>query len=257
MQPARKNGHRLSILVFLCLTIVLVAPSHAQTINDPPDTPEEVASRRHSLSLLRQGRFEELDGKMDGLQRSYELGRLGDESLLHQFRAFYDTDPALEGQYNAWIAKLPRSYTGYLSRGIYYRYRGTQARGTRYISETPREQLVVMSMYLDKAMRDYDQSLTLTEKPLLSYHSILAVAMLTGDTDMARKMLDESVRIDARNFVVRYKFFNTLQTRWGGSVAQMVDFLQTARAAGLSDAQLKYFENMIAVERKWLNARRQ
>jgi hypothetical protein len=40
-------------------------------------------------------------------------------------------------------------------------------------------------------------------------------------------------------------------------VAQMVDFLQTSRAAGLSDAQLKYFENMIAVERKWLNARRQ
>lgn len=257
MQPARKRGYRLSILVLLWNTIVLVAPSHAQTANDPPDTPEEVASRRHSLSLLRQGRFDELDAKMNGLQRSYELGKLGDEPLLHHFRAFYDTDPALEGLYNAWIARLPRSYSGYLARGIYYRYRGTQARGTRYIAETSREQLDVMSMYLDKAMRDYDQSLTLTEKPLLSYQSILAVAMLTGDNDMARKMLDESVRIDARNFVVRYKFFVTLQTRWGGSLAQMSDFLQTARAAGLSDAQLRYFENMIAVERKWLSAHRQ
>src|SRR5689334_9724241 len=169
MQPARKNDYRLSILAWVVSIIVLVVPSQAQTINDPPDTPEEVASRRHSLSLLRQGRFEELDGKMNGFQRSYELGRLGDESLLHQFRAFYDTAPALESQYSAWIAKLPRSYSAYLARGIYYRYRGTEARGTRYISETPRAQLDVMSMYLDKAMPDYEQSLTLTEKPLLTY----------------------------------------------------------------------------------------
>ena len=41
------------------------------------------------------------------------------------------------------------------------------------------------------------------------------------------------------------------------SVLVLLDFLQTARAAGLAEAQLKYFENMIAVERKWLNARRQ
>jgi Domain of unknown function (DUF4034) len=257
MPRAPKKGYRLSILMFCATTIVLVSSSHAQTINDPPDTPEEVASRQHSIGLLRRGRFDELDRKMNGLQRSYELGKLGDETLLHHFRAFYDTDPALEGQYNEWIAKAPRSYGAHLARGIYYRYLGIQARGTRYISETGRGQLEMMSMYLDKAMRDYDQSLTLTEKPLLSYHAILAVAMLNGDDGVARKMLDESVRIDPRNFVVRYKFFNTLQTRWGGSLAQMLDFLQTARAAGLSEAQLKYFENMIAVERKWLNARRQ
>jgi hypothetical protein len=255
MQRPTKKGYRLSILVLLCATTLLVAPVHAQTANDPPDTPEEVASRRQSISLLRQGRFDELDRKMNGLQRSYELGKLSDEHLLHEFRAFYDTDPALEGQYNAWVAKLPGSYSARLARGVYYRYLGTQARGTRYISETSRQQLDVMSQYADKAMRDYDQSLTLTEKPLLSYHAILAVAMLHGDEDLARKMLDESIGIDPRNFVVRYKYFNTLQTKWGGSLPQMLDFVQNARAAGLSEVQLKYFENMIAIERKWLKER--
>ena len=63
----------------------------------------------------------------------------------------------------------------------------------------------MMSLYPAKAMRDYDESLTLTEKPLISYHAILAVAMLHGDEDLARKMLDESIAIDPRNFVVRYK----------------------------------------------------
>jgi hypothetical protein len=70
-------------------------------------------------------------------------------------------------------------------------------------------------------------------------------------------MLDESLRIAPDNFVVRYKYFNTLQTRWGGSLQQMIDFERDARAPGLSDAQMKYFANLIAVERKWLRAKGQ
>jgi hypothetical protein len=96
-------------------------------------------------------------------------------------RAFYDTDPGLEGQYSEWIAKFPSSYSAYLARGIYYRYLGLQARGNGFISDTSREQLAVMSMYTDKAMQDYDRSSTLIEKPLISYHAVLAIAMLFGD----------------------------------------------------------------------------
>lgn len=219
---------------------------------EPPNTPEELASQRESLNLLRQARFAELDSKMSGIQRSYELGKISDERLLHEFRAFYDTDPALAGQYNAWVGKMPGSYSALLARGIYQRYLGKQARGTRYISDTPRQQLDLMSAYLAKAMRDYNASLALTQKPLLTYHSILAVTMLEGDDDVARTMLNESIRVDPTNFIVRYKYFATLQTRWGGSLEQMLDFEQQARAAGLSQNQLKYFANMIAVERKWL-----
>ena len=198
------------------------------------------------------GTLRELDAKMNGIQRSYELGKITDERLLHEFRAFYDTDPALASQYNAWIEKMPRSYSALLARGIYLRYLGKEARGSRYIEDTSRQQIELMSTYLAKAMRDYNASLTLTKKPLLTYHAILAVTMLEGDDDLARRMLNESIRVDPRNFVVRYKYFATLQTRWGGSLEQMLDFEQQARAAELSDAQLKYFANMLVVERRWV-----
>ena len=252
MRRPSKPGVRVSILVLSCVITLLAAPVRAQNASDPPDTPEELVSRAKSLSLLRQGRFDDLDHKMNGLQRSYELGKLGDERLMHEFRAFYDTDAALEVQYNAWITKFPGSYAAHLARGIYYRYLGNQARGDRFISATSRQQLDLMAVYTGKAMPDYDTSLTLTQKPLISYHAILGVAMLDGDDELAKKMLDESVRVDSRNFFVRYKYLATLQTRWGGSLRQMIDFEQEARAAGLSEGQLKYFANMIAVERNWL-----
>jgi len=247
-----KMGLRVSIFALWCAAILTPGPVNAQTSNDPPNSPEEVASNRETLSLLRQKRFEALESKMSGLQHSYEARAISDERLLHEFRAFYDTDPKLDAQYTAWIAAFPDSYAAYLARGIYYRSLGSEARGERFISETSKQQLDLMAMYLEKAMRDYDKSLMLAEKPLISYHAILGAVMLNGGDGLARTMLDESVRIDPTNFVVRYKYFATLQTRWGGSLKQMLDFERDARAAGLSEVQLKYFANMIAIERAWL-----
>ena len=45
---------------------------------------------------------------------------------------------------------------------------------------------------------------------------------------------------------------SALQTRWGGSLEQMLDSEKQARAAGLSDLQLRYFANMIVAERRWV-----
>lgn len=251
-RPA-KMSTSVAILVWVSITAAVSA--HAQEANDPPNTPEEIASQRESLDLLRQSRYVELDGKMNGIQRSYETGRITDERLLHEFRAFYDTDPTLAGRYDAWVETMPRSYSALVARGLYLRYLGKQARGSAYIEDTPPQQIAIMSTYLARAMRDYNASLTLTKKPLLTYHSIIAVTMLDamiGGDDLARRMLDESIRVDPRNFVVRYKYFASLQTRWGGSLEQMLDFEKQARAAGLSDGQLRYFANMLVAERRWV-----
>ena len=248
-----KMSIRVAILVSVSITAACSA--RAQEGTDPADTPEEIASQHESLNLLRQARYVELDGKMNGIQRSYESGKITDERLLHEFRAFYNTDPTLADRYDAWVEKMPRSYSALLARGIYLRYLGKEARGSAYIDDTPRRQIEIMSTYLTKAMRDYNASLTLTEKPLLTYHSIIAVTMLdavVGGDDLAKRMLNESIRVDPRNFVVRYKYFASLQTRWGGSLQQMLDFEKQARAAGLSDAQLRYFATMLVAERRWV-----
>jgi hypothetical protein len=248
-----KMSIRVAILVSVSMTAACSA--HAQDANDPPSTPEEIASQHESVNLLRQSRYVELDGKMNGIQRSYESGIITDERLLHEFRAFYDTDPALADRYDAWVEKMPRSYSALLARGIYLRFLGKEARGSAYIDDTPRRQIDIMSTYLTNAMRDYNASLTLTKKPLLTYHSIIAVTMLdamVGGDDLARRMLNESIRVDPGNFVVRYKYFASLQTRWGGSLEQMLEFEKQARAAGLSDAQLRSFAAMLVAERRWV-----
>ena len=109
-----------------------------------------------------------------------------------------------------------------------------------------------MEAYLARAMRDYERSLKLTKAPLITYQCILGISMLQGREELSRRMLDASIRIDPKNFVVRYKYLGTLQTRWGGSLEAMIDFERESRAAGLTEAQLAYFTRMIATERRWL-----
>jgi ABC-type uncharacterized transport system permease subunit len=87
----------------------------------------------------------------------------------------------------------------------------------------------------------------LPQKPLSALQSLAVFGTV---------LLSESIRVDPGNFIVRYKYFATLQTRWGGSLEQMLEFEQQARAAGLSPTQLKYFASLIGVERKWLQQQR-
>jgi hypothetical protein len=52
---------------------------------------------------------------MNGLQEAYEEGVISDENFLHAFRAFYDTDPVLESNYQAWLVVYPKSYAAHLA----------------------------------------------------------------------------------------------------------------------------------------------
>jgi hypothetical protein len=59
---------------------------------------------------------------MNDLQEAYEQGMISDENLFHSFRAFYDTDPLLEGKYQTWVAAYPKSYAAHLAHSTYYRF---------------------------------------------------------------------------------------------------------------------------------------
>jgi hypothetical protein len=48
---------------------------------------------------------------------------------------------------------------------------------------------------------------------------------------------------------------NTLQTRWGGSLEDMRGFYAECQRAGLTDAQNKELQGMLAQEQAWLAQR--
>ena len=245
--------------VFLLIVLISAfsVPAVADPLFDPPPLTDE-ENRLNALHryMLRERRYAELDKHMNQIQQDYEQGKRSDVELLHLFRAFYDTDPNLERNFSDWIVAYPQSYAAREAEGIYFRRVGYGARGSDYISKTPPQQIARMRAYLDRSLASHKAALNFTAKPLLTYYDLLSLSKLLGDRALAEHTLRSACRIDPRNFIVRYKYMLMLETRWGGSLQEMVSFREDSKHAGLTNEQLGYLDELIGTERAWLAKRR-
>lgn len=227
------------------------------TYADPPAQRSDSPAQRRvdpalSRSLLEHGKYAELDRRMNGFQRAYDSHELGEDGLLRAFAAFNVTDPALQANFDAWVQAFPRSYAARLARGAYYFSCGTQTRGTRAYARTTGAQLRGMELYYGKAEQDLRDSLALDPKPLLTYNVLIRISMESGTQAANRALLDAALKIDPAAMSVRRAYMRSLETRWGGSLEEMVAFLDETRKDGFSDDQLWTLERLVDNERKWL-----
>jgi tetratricopeptide (TPR) repeat protein len=204
------------------------------------------------MALLKAEDFAPLDAHFSAVQRAYREGALTDEDLRAAFRVFYDTDASLAAKYDAWLAKYSRSYVAHLARGIYFKFVGNERRGGEFVSKTSEAQLRGMREAHSEAAKSLYASFALDEKPILSYLHAIDLSSHASDERESRRLLNLSLRADPRNFIVREKYIGTLQSRWGGSLEQMIAFYDESKKAGLSTAHLQIFEGLIAEERGWI-----
>jgi len=228
--------------------IALLALAAGLSLNPAAFARESSLSQAEVSSLLSTHRYAELDARFSAIQQMYERGAINDEQLRDAFRAFYFSTPALAPDFDEWVKKFPRSYAARLARGIFYKKLGEAARGNAFASETSDEQFAGMERLLGVASADFDLSLSLTGKPLLTLLHQLTVAQSLGQSAEERALLDRSIAMDPNNYVVRYAYMYTLQSRWGGSLEQMKQFLKECRKAHLSADQLRSLEAVMADE---------
>jgi tetratricopeptide (TPR) repeat protein len=219
---------------------------HAISSNKAPSPPP---LQSETLALLNAGKFAELDRRFSEIQADYRDNVVSDEQLRNSFRVFYDTDAALEVKYDAWIAKFPKSYVAHLARGIYHRKTGQKRRGGEIIANTTDSQLQGMDAAFAIAMQDLETSAALDKRPLLTYFNEISIAILEGDTRALRALLDQSLRVDPQNVIIRHEYMISLEPRWGGTVEQMSGFLEESRNAGLSKPKLQLLEAVIISDR--------
>jgi hypothetical protein len=234
------------------------APIEPASSTDPssPLSPAQRASRRESLKLLEDGRYADLDARMNGFQQAYRTHALDDLGLLREFGAFARTDSMLPDKLDAWVQAYPGSYAARLARGIYYFKCGVVTRGTKYIERTPAEQIRGMTVYLKRARVDLLASLPLDTKPLISYRYLIVIGMEFGERDGNRDWLDKAIALDPDSIVIRRPYMTSLETRWGGSLDAMQAFLDASSKGGASPDHLRMLAQLIDRERRWLRKNR-
>ena len=204
----------------------------------------EELSQEEVSRLLMSNLYRTLDRHFSDLQRQYVNGVISDEMLRDRFRVFYPVDPALVPHYDAWVQMFPQSYVAHLARAIYYKKRGQESRGEDYISQVTETQLVGMNEAFAKALKDLHTCVALDPKPTLAYGHALDISSYTSAGD-ERELQDLAAQVDPANIIVRMKYMNALEPRWGGSSKKMQAFLEESRRANLPASKLRSLEAII------------
>jgi tetratricopeptide (TPR) repeat protein len=210
-----------------------------------------IAAPSDASGMLRQGKFQQLDSEFSAVQLRFERGEIPGDEARNAFRAFYPTDPDLEAEYDQWVTAYPKSYVARLARAIYYKKRGLEERGGKYLAETSLTQIDKMNSSLGKAIKDFGDSISMNPKPFLSYLHMLDIGRQYVPASYSRVLYDHAVALDPTSIAVRQKYLLALSTKWGGSLESMQKFLEECRAAKLPAVQFHPLESMVYENEGW------
>jgi tetratricopeptide (TPR) repeat protein len=91
-----------------------------------------------------------------------------------------------------------------------------------------------MHQNFEIAKIELNSSLKLTRKPFLSIFHLLDISQHDGDDKTSLALLKQANEMLPSNTLVRNRFIEGLEPRWGGSYEQMKDFIKKSKAEGVS-----------------------
>ena len=242
----RLRDYRIHALALAIAAIGVGCATDAPLARAKPDAQQTVA-------MVRAGQFAALNRYYAAVQASYDKGSMSDETLRSVFRNFHDTSPDLAARYQLWVKEMPDSYVAHVARAIYYVKVGQASRGNRIIADTSEAQLRGMDAAFSVAFTELQKSYHLDAKPLLTVFYLVDIGMYDGAATQNRQLLQYSLEIDPKNFIVREMYIQTLMTAWGGSTEKIKAFVVKSRTAGLSATQMKDLESFVFADEAWID----
>jgi len=189
-----------------------------------------VIQRSEIRKLLEAGQGRKLDAEYDGLLKRYFAGDLPEGSLRYAYHRFDRIDDATGQLIEQWLIQSPDSPHALAARGIWHEARGSEARGSKYIQDTPAEDLARMSVELEAAKTDLKKALDLNDRIMPAYGALIHAARMDGPRALGDWAIGAALRVDPANFYVRVAYQMAQTPQWGGSFEEMDRIAAEAQA---------------------------
>lgn len=188
-----------------------------------------VMSYEEVRGLLQQGQYAELDRRLaamlqDKLTKPDQAGVMDRAYDTWFNRGDLELRPLLEN----WKRAMPKSAFAYTASGLSNFGMGKQARGGKYMQDTPAGNVEAMHRLVERAGEDLQHAIALDPRMTPAYAALIDASDYgLGDAALVRGRT-EGLRVDPANFAIYNSLMFVAQPKWGGSLAQMT---QTAREA--------------------------
>jgi tetratricopeptide (TPR) repeat protein len=224
----------------LCLLALIAFPQIDVAIAQNSETEQQLIPEDQLLVLLLEGKYEELDNKLQALQKAYIGDRSIEKSIHRAFYEFYRADPRIGRALDKWIAKRPNSAMPYLARGIYRTRTGWVNRGENWSSNTSDSQFSGMAAWFSVAM--------IIDPSLMEPYCYLIEIDINEGGRKTRTLFNQALKINPISFIVRESYLHSKLPRWGGSYKDMNEIIAEAQSYCKDDPQLKLLEGRVAAD---------
>lgn len=212
--------------------------------------------------LLREEDFEALNELLVGLEVDAERDIANEERLFLAYDAFDATDTGLAEYLDKWVERTPGNYQPYLARATYNYGMGWKARGSKWASETKKEQFEEMNNYFGMVSKDLEVALGINDKLMVTYSMLIKMMKTASDKESMLKVFNSAVEKNPATYEVRYSFINSITPRWSGSLDLMHSFAKYSQESVALNKRIKllmaapYIElgNLRSIEKTYTKA---
>jgi tetratricopeptide (TPR) repeat protein len=261
------NGHRYKRLASACLSLHLLFFSFAVFAEQNDQYTEaqkyklvnEALAKAVSISdlssttleaLIQQKNFNELEKLLANIENNYKKDPgVYEGSLIRSFDSFaridnknYETTLA---NFNQWVTAR-KSYFAYAARGYYILGEASRYRGTAYIRQTPKVNLLKAEELWDLALDDLRTSIKLSPEFIPAYDQILKISRSNGDHALEEETLAKVLKLAPQTYYIRSNYVEFLQPKWGGTYEEANKFINDAQIYGGRNPQIWRLRGFVA-----------
>lgn len=143
------------------------------------------------------------------------------EQISIAFMVFRDSDSAkAERIARAWLAASPDSAFAHTALGRVLEVRGWNARGTKYVRDTPPEKLRAMETSFAEAAKQYAEAMEANAKLMPACEGLMSIGRQSSD-DLQKFATARCLEADPSSYYTIKEIMTAAEPRWGGSDVAM------------------------------------
>lgn len=198
-------------------------------------------SEQELRKLLREEQFTKLEAILSEIEKKYQTDMNYESAYTKAYGAFHKKgggkpsfkvfpenteENSLMPHLDKWVENFPTSHAAYCARGIYKVSLAWEYRGTKFVQETPEENLLKMHRQMQDAKQDLQRAVKLYPALVPAYIELIDIAKNTEGLEEAKRWFQQAIQADPRTYYVRVGYMSALEPRWLGSLEQMEAFAQ-------------------------------
>lgn len=189
----------------------------------------------HAISLKTIKQYVEADqlAELDALFRTdleRHFVKEGFSEVIHRDFAAIDDSYDSGRLTQRWLEKAPKSPFALTARALFYRHMAGKARGSKWASDTPAENMKRMAEFVLLSVDLYNDAIRIEPRMLDAYVGLMIMARIDSRGELEDFAFTQANAIDPACRSVSWSRMISLKPRWGGSYEQMEQYAEALKA---------------------------